>query len=55
MRKIVEDHVRIIQNKVMIPVKLRDLPPNNKALSATKVMKKTVNRYFRARITGLCF
>jgi hypothetical protein len=48
---IVEEHDRVIQNAVWIPVKLNNLPSNIKPLSTTWVLKKKANGDFRARIT----
>jgi hypothetical protein len=48
---IVEEHDRMIQSAVWIPVKLNTLPSNIKPLSTTWVMKKKANGDFRARIT----
>jgi hypothetical protein len=54
-KAIVEEHDRMIQNAVWIPVKLNTLPSNIKPLSTTWVMKKKANGDFRARITAQGF
>jgi hypothetical protein len=50
-KAIVEEHDRMIQNAVWIPVKLNNLPSNIKPLSTTWVMKKKTKGDFRDRIT----
>jgi hypothetical protein len=50
-KAIVEEHDRMIQNAVWIPVKLNTLPSNIKPLSKTWVMKKKANGDLRSRIT----
>jgi hypothetical protein len=52
---IVEEHDRMIQNAVWIPVKLNTLPSKIKPLSTTWFMKKNTNGDFRDRITAQGF
>jgi hypothetical protein len=51
-KAIVEEHDRMIQNAVWIPMKLNTLPSNIKPLSTTWIMKKKAKKDFRARITA---
>jgi hypothetical protein len=46
-----EEHDRMVNNNVWIPIQLNNLPPNIKPLSTTWVLKKKANGQFRARIT----
>jgi hypothetical protein len=50
-----KEHERIIENKVWITRKLKDLPVNVKLLTTTRAMKKKANRQYRARITAQGF
>jgi hypothetical protein len=54
-KAIVDEHDRMIQNAVWIPVKLNTLPSNSKPLSTTWVMKKMAKGDFRARFTAQGF
>jgi hypothetical protein len=54
-KAIVEEHDRMIQNAVWIPVKLNTSSSNIKPLSILWVMKKKANGDFRARITAQDF
>jgi hypothetical protein len=47
-----KEHERMIENKVWILRKLKDLPVNAKLLTTTWAMKKKTNRHYRARITA---
>jgi hypothetical protein len=55
MQAIEQEHNKMIQNSVWIPVKLNNLPPTIKPLSTTWVLKKKANGDFRARITAQGF
>jgi hypothetical protein len=50
-----KEHERMIENKVWIPRKLKDLPINAKLWTTTWAMKKKANRQYRARITAQRF
>jgi hypothetical protein len=50
-----KEHERMIENKVWIPRKLKDLPENAKLLTTTWSMKKKANGQYRARITAQGF
>jgi hypothetical protein len=52
IQAIEQEHSRMIQNSVWMPVKLNNLPPAIKPLSTTWVLKKKGNGDFRARITA---
>jgi hypothetical protein len=54
-KAIVEEHDRMIQNTVWIPVKLNTSSSNIKPLSILWVMKKKANGDSRARITAEAF
>jgi Reverse transcriptase (RNA-dependent DNA polymerase) len=55
IQAIEQEHNRMIQNSVWMPVKLNNLPPTIKPLLTTWVLKKKVNGDFRARITAQGF
>jgi hypothetical protein len=50
-----KEHDRMIENNVLIPRKIRDLPVNSKLFTTTHAMKKKANGQHRARITAQGF
>jgi hypothetical protein len=52
IQAIEQEHNRMIQNSAWMLIKQNNLPPTNKSLSTTWVLKKKVNGEFRARITA---
>jgi hypothetical protein len=50
-----KEHERMIENKVWIPRKLKDLPENAKLLTTTWAMKKKASGHYSARITAQQF
>jgi hypothetical protein len=50
-----EEHKRMVDNEVWVPVPKSELPEDAKILTSTWVMKKKANETYRARLNGRGF